>query len=499
MKYRNPIIRGFHPDPSICRVENDYFLVTSSFEYLPGVPIFHSKDLIKWEKIGHVLTRDSQIDLTGVPCSGGIFAPTIRYHDGVFYVITTNMNPEGKKSGNFIVHTTDPFKEWSDPIFIDRNGIDPSIYWENDRTYIQLSSFKDTGNEIEQLEIDLQTGDILTESKVISYGSGGRDAEAPHIYKVDGWYYLLLAEGGTREGHMVTILRSQSLWGPFEPNPNNPILSNRDFGREELQNVGHGDLIQDESGNWWIVALATRPIKHKHNLGRETILMPVEWDNGWPKVDGIKARSSVSTDRITASLSNAAPNVFIDDFTSKELSVEFNFIRGFLKNHYEMDGKLHLKGSLYSLNDKSMPSFIGKRQEEYECEIETKVEFSPGDENEEAGLAILMDNEHHVEFVKSIRNNKESLVLRKTVADMITEDVYELNEQQSLTLKICGDRKNYSFYVDDKEIGLTRIKHFSTEIATSMFTGVYIGMYASGNGNESKSTASFDYFKMENK
>lgn len=276
MNYQNPIIKGFYPDPSICRVGDTFYLVNSTFQYLPGVPIFTSQDLVNWEQIGHCLTRPSQIQMEGVECSLGIFAPTIRFYQGKFYLITTNIT-----KGNFIISATNPAEDWSDPIFVNIPGIDPSFFFEDERVYLQYAHEA----AIWQVEIDLETGALLSEPKIMTLGSGGRDVEGPHLYRIQDHYYLLTAEGGTREGHMITLRRGTSIWGPFEECPHNPILTNRNQPSQLLQNVGHGDLVEDGQGHWWLVALGVRSVNLKHHLGRETILMPVTWDEaGWPVV-----------------------------------------------------------------------------------------------------------------------------------------------------------------------------------------------------------------------
>lgn len=506
MKYTNPIIKGFNPDPSICKVGQDYFLVTSSFEYLPGVPLFHSKDLINWEKIGHCLARDSQIDLKKAGCSKGIYAPTIRYNDGTYYMITTNCTSNSSTAGNFIVSTKNPFGEWSDPIFINTDGIDPSLYWENGKTYVQVACGDEKGGRINQCEIDINTGEILGEVKEITRGCGGRDVEAPHIYKVKDYYYLMVAEGGTREGHMITILRSKSLWGPFEPSPKNPVLSNRDYGKEKLQSVGHGDMVEDEKGNWWIVALATRPRKHKHILGRETILMPLEWtEDGWPVVKEHRALTEVETCNLEDTIKQEFKG-FYDDFNKEVLDNSYSSIREFIHNKYsltERKGWLCLKGDKYSLDDLEAPAFLGRRQEEYKFNYETKLEFNPKGSNEEAGLAICMDNEHHMELVVTIRNGKKVVLLRKNVADIKVESgLVQVGEFEEVALKVIGDDFEYTFLCGTEnnmiEIGKTKVKHLATECANSAFTGVFIGLYATGNGKDMNSKAYFDYVKVQN-
>lgn len=498
MKYTNPIIKGFHPDPSICRVGNDYYLVTSSFEYMPGIPLFHSKDLINWEKINHCITKNSQINLKDVHSSGGIFAPTIRYHKGVFYVVCTNVNEGNYKTGNFIIHTEDPFGEWSDPVFVATDGIDPSLFWEEDRVLMQVSVFENNISQIKQLEIDIETGEVLSPPQVITLGTGGRDVEAPHMYAIDGMYYLLLAEGGTREGHMVTVMRSESKWGPFEAYDNNPIVSNRDFPHEALQSVGHADLFQDSDGDWWVVALATRPVALKHNLGRETILLPIEWtDAGWPHVKDRRAKSDIYLDKNKNYNRSEEVDVFIDDFSGEKLNKEFNNLRANLTEEIEINkNRLCLTGNKYSLNDRKSPAFIGLRQKEYDFEFETKMSFKTNKENEEAGIALRMDEEHHIDFVISYRDHKPVVIIRKRVADICDEKILRLDDCESFVLKIKGDEKFYSFTISERFIDKTYIKHLSTESAWSMFTGVYVGLYASGNGYSSNQEACYDYVKM---
>jgi xylan 1,4-beta-xylosidase len=203
--YSNPVVAGFYPDPSVCRVGDDYYLVTSTFEYFPGVPVFHSKDLIHWTQIGHCLTRASQLPLANCAASGGIYAPTIRYHKGLFYMTTTHVTG----GGNFYVTAKDPAGEWSDPVYVKQGGIDPTIFFDGDKTY-----FLSTADGITMSEMDLSTGQLTGLPRVIWRGTGGRYPEGPHLYKKDGYYYLLIAEGGTEYGHKVTIARSRSIWGP---------------------------------------------------------------------------------------------------------------------------------------------------------------------------------------------------------------------------------------------------------------------------------------------
>lgn len=281
-----PIIPGFHPDPSICRVGDDYYLVNSSFEYLPGVPIFHSRDLVTWELIGNVLDREDQLSLPSSAGSSGIFAPTIRHHDGRFWMITTNINRV--RDGHLIVSATDPAGPWTTPVYTTGAlGIDPDLFWDADGTcYLTWAGGWDGGLPIMQVALDPATGELLGEPRGISSGTGLANPEGPHIYRRGDWYYLLLAEGGTERGHTVTIARSRSVDGPYEGNPANPILSHRST-IDPVQNTGHADLVETADG-WAMVYLGVRPVgpsPHFHLNGRETFLAGVEWKDDWPVVD----------------------------------------------------------------------------------------------------------------------------------------------------------------------------------------------------------------------
>ena len=280
--YQNPVIAGFHPDPSVCRVGDDFYLVNSSFQYFPGVPIFHSRDLVHWQQIGHVLTRPSQLPLKNASTGGGIYAPTIRHDGERFYMITTNVSDKG----NFLVHATDPRGPWSEPVWIEQGGIDPSLYFEDGKCYL----VSNPDNCIHLCQIDPLTGRQLTESRRIWTGTGGRYPEGPHIYKKDGWYYLLISEGGTEYGHKVTIARSRHIDGPYTGNPANPILThiNQNAENNPIQGVGHADMVQAHDGSWWLVCLGFRTQNGQHHvLGRETFLAPVAWnEDGWPVVNG---------------------------------------------------------------------------------------------------------------------------------------------------------------------------------------------------------------------
>ncbi len=482
MKYQNPIIPGFYPDPSICKKGNDYYLVTSSFEYFPGVPLFHSTDLVNWRQIGHCLTRKSQLDLDGCGCSKGIYAPTIRYHDHQFYMITTLVNKDIK---TFYVTAKDPREEWSDPIYLDIEGIDPSFYFEAGRTYVQYADYSTGISVIKQVEIELETGNLLGVSEIISHGSGGRDIEAPHIFKRDRWYYLMLAEGGTREGHMVTLARSESLWGPFEPCPSNPILSNRDLGTAPIQSVGHADLIEDENGNPWLVALGTRPYKHRTTLGRETMLSGAYWDeDGWLYS---KLGYMPEEVEITVDLNQSRKTVITLDQNTTKLPLDITTLRSDITKYLSFEDSLKVSGNQYTLDDLHNPVFLGIRQSAYDFELTLNFGYEPENARQEAGLALVMDNEHHLELVVTTRCDKKVLLLRKNVGDIVTERKWELiHLDEPLELKISGSQEKYHFWLKDChqkwiELDWSYTKHLASESSFSAFTGVVTGLYVTGN------------------
>ena len=276
---RRPIMPGFYPDPSIVRVGDTFYVANSTFEYAPGVPIHSSKDLLNWKLEGHALPTAHHMGIDGMKDSQGIFAPTIRFHDGKFFMITTLLD------GNWqlLVTAEHPAGPWSEPLRIDLFGIDPDLFWDDHgdchMTYASLAL-----GGIAQVKIDLETGKVLGEPYLVSQGTGGKFPEGPHIYKIGDWYYILLAEGGTERGHSVTIGRSKSFAGPFEYAPNSPLLTNRgtDF---TIQSVGHADLAQRVDGSWVMVFHGTRPkgtSPEWHILGRETCAVEIEWRDGWP-------------------------------------------------------------------------------------------------------------------------------------------------------------------------------------------------------------------------
>ncbi|GAA4983644.1 glycoside hydrolase family 43 protein [Yinghuangia aomiensis] len=280
----HPILPGFHPDPSVCWAGDAYYLATSSFEYFPGVPLFRSTDLLRWEQVGNVLDRAEQLRVVRGAAAGstGIFAPTLRFHDGEFWLVTTNLIERAK--GHLIVHTTDPGKGWSAPVYTDGAiGIDPDLAWDEQGT-CHLTWAHEDG--IRQAAVDPRTGHLLSEPRTVWTGTGLAHPEAPHLYARNGWWYLVIAEGGTERGHAVSVARSRSVGGPFDPHPANPVFSHRST-RHPVQNTGHADLVASPDGSWAMVYLGVRPRGSTpgfHVNGRETFLAGVEWVDDWPVV-----------------------------------------------------------------------------------------------------------------------------------------------------------------------------------------------------------------------
>ncbi len=518
IKYTNPVIRGFNPDPSVCRKGDDFYMTVSSFEYVPGLPIYHSKDMIHWEMIGHALSRPEQMDFEGSGDNGGIFAPTIRFHDGWFYITTTNVSRPGAMApggtGNFIIRAKDPAGEWSNPMWIMQNGIDPDLFFDDDGKVYFTSTADISENGVnksatQMCEIDIVTGEKKTESRIIHYGCGGRFPEAPHILKKDGWYYIMQAEGGTESGHMETISRSKSVWGSYEPCPHNPILTARDANVAPLFGIGHADLVDDKNGQWWIVFLCSRlSAQYYHHLGRETAMAPVEWVDGWPVVNNGKMPvDKMVIDRELLwindeNFNDAAVPCPHTDF-SQGLPKEWVSIRTYFKGYEISPEGLKLWGNEYAFKDKKTPAFFGRRQQDFECRMEVSMDFVPAAENEEAGIALMHRHDGHMELVRTIRGGKNVLLLRRCCGDMTTEACVDLPENLSgdLCLRIVADRYDYEFSykgVDGQyiKIATAQTKMLSSEVVGGCM-GTWVGIYASGNGAPCKSPACFKWFEYE--
>jgi xylan 1,4-beta-xylosidase len=486
--YHNPVITGFWSDPSVCRVGEDYYLVNSTFEYFPGVPVFHSKDLVNWELIGYCIDRTTQL-----PKGLNIFATTIRYHEGTFYMITTNMGI----GGNFYVSAADPAGPWSDPVWIEAQGIDPDLFFDDNGKVYNISS------TFELHEIDLKTGKFVSEGRKIWNGTGGRYPEGPHIYKKDGFYYVMAAEGGTEEAHSETIARSKNIWGPYNSNPSNPILTHCNAAGQgnPIQGVGHADIINAHDGSWWIVFHGYRSVGGTHHiLGRETCLAPVYWPkNGWPVVNG-NGTATIKMTCPTLPLKPFAAKPARTEFDSDKLGLEWNYLRNPVPGNYSLTsrkGFFRLTGSEQTIEDRKSPTFIGRRVQDMYFTAETQLEFNPKDNNEEAGM-ILLNNGIHFDLLVKQSNGKRVAMGRLRFGSVIHESEEMVLKPGHVKLIIKGERANFRFLCvqgndTPKEIIKVMSRYLSSETIGG-FTGVYVGLYATGNGKACTANADYDWF-----
>lgn len=500
MKYINPIIKGFNPDPSICRVGNDYYLTTSSFEYFPGIPIYHSVDLVNWELIGNAISRCNQLPMDLANSSGGIWAPTIRYNNGVFYITATF-----SEKGNFIISADNPYGEWSEIVWVEMDGIDPSMYFEGSDMYYcandcGIRSKFHKGEGISLAKVDVNTGKVIGEMKRIWTGTRGGFLEAPHIYRIGEWYYLIAAEGGTRFNHMVTIARSKNLWGEYESYAYNPILTNRNDTSKQAMCCGHADFVDDVNGNWWAVHLGTRPaVADLSNLGRETFLIPVTWEDEWPKL--LNGKSALSVDAPVKTEQHIINEVSVD-FSGDYFDKKLIFIKSpDFRNYEQADNSLTLYLSTVKITDQSLsPTFAAVRQMDFECVIQSEFEFDTKENGDEAGVAIYLTPKFMYRIFKVRENGKNYIVVKK-IADDFIQIAYKKEIIDGMVLiKIKADKEKYEFYYavgdEDMEYACSASTRFvSCELAGKCFTGTVIGMYAQAECN-TDARAKFNYFKQ---
>ncbi|MDR0573417.1 MAG: glycoside hydrolase family 43 protein [Tannerella sp.] len=508
--FYNPILPGWYSDPSICTNGEDYFLVTSTFVYYPGVPIFHSKDLINWKQIGHVLDRQSQLNnFEGQNTSGGIFAPAISYnpHNQTYYMITTNVG-----AGNFFVKTQNPFDSWSEPIYLPEvRGIDPSFFFDDDgKAYIVNNDDPDGSilynghRAIRIREFDVNTDKVIGESKMIVNGGVNlKDnpiwIEGPHLYKINGKYLLMAAEGGTGQNHSEVIFSADSPAGKYTPWKNNPILTQRhlDSNRANpITCVGHADLVQAKEGDWWAVFLACRPINGTfENLGRETFLMPVKWsDDGFPYMTQDDELVPMLLNRAGAvreaetTFGNFEKN---EDFNSGQLDMEWLTLRASASNLYSLTdnpGFLSLQCADITSSEKHTPAFICRRLQHHSFECTTKMFFDPSDENEAAGILIYKDETH--QYFLSVRKSgsKREISLERIGASNagIPAGQHVADDGKPVYLKVVSTGPTFECYYAEKKDEWKLLcenidaRYLSTANAGG-FTGTTIGMYATVN------------------
>lgn len=429
-EYRNPILTGFYPDPSITRVGEDYYLVTSTFSYFPGLPVFHSRDLTTWTQIGNAIDRPTQLDFSGLGLSRAVFAPDITWRDGTFYILNTCVDC----GENYYLTAKDPAGPWSDPIWIKGvEGIDPSFFFDDDgKTYL-LNNGEPEGpalyrghRAIWMQEFDLKAQKPVGPRRVLV--NGGVDIskkpiwiEGPHILKKDGWYILTCAEGGTAEDHSQVVLRSRDVWGPYEPYPGNPILTQRDLpaGRPNpVTSAGHADLVDTPSGEWWASFLATRPYAGDfYNTGRETFLLPVTWKDGWPVI--LESGKPIPLTHARPTLPPApAPTLPLngdfavrEEFDGPELGLHWMTMRT-PKSVWRRfaGGALALQARSEPLGSRGQPSYVGRRQQHANATAATRVEFAPTHDGDRAGLAALQSEDFF--YLLSVGRDRGRRVVR---------------------------------------------------------------------------------------
>jgi alpha-N-arabinofuranosidase len=515
-RYFNPILAGFYPDPSWVRVGDDYYLVNSSFAYFPGVPIFHSKDLVNWTQIGNVLDRPSQLPLDNTGhVSRGIFAPAIRYHAGTFYMITTLVD-----RGNFFVTATNPAGPWSEPNPLPEvDGIDPSIFFDTDGKAYILNNGPPIGEPlynghraIWMQEFDVAGKRTVGPRKLII--NGGVDIskkpiwiEGPHIFKVNGKYYLICAEGGTADQHSEVVFRSDSVWGPYVPYDKNPILTQRhlDPARPNpVTSTGHADFVQTPNGEWWAIFLGVRPYREDfHNIGRETFMLPVRWVDGWPVILTGDATVPYTQARPGLPRQQGSPVptsgnfVVRDDFSASTLPLHWSFLRTRRENwHTLADGRLTIRARPVTLESRGHPSFIGRRQQHLNAVATTALEYRPEKAGDEAGLVAFQSDDNYYALVVTQLEGRRVVALKKragTLTDGKTVVVASAplsgDPAATLYLRITARGERYDFHygtAPDRWTPLARDQDgtiLSSKVAggfSSNFVGVMFALYAYG-------------------
>lgn len=500
--YDNPIISGCYPDPSICRSGEDYYIVNSSFHYFPSVPLWHSRDLVHWEQIANVLDRPSQVDLTGAMRYSGIYAPTIRFDesDSTYYMVTTNVSG----GGNFCVHTKDPCGGWSEPVFLEQGGIDPSFYFEDGVCYM----VSNPDGCIYMCTIDPKTGKTLSQSKPLWGGTGGRYPEGPHIYKRGGWYYLMISEGGTEYGHMVTIARSRDIYGPYESNPENPILTHRDQSTQSspIQATGHSDLVQTPDGSWYLVCLGIRPqAGQNHLLGRETFLAPVQWgSDGWPVVNG----TGTIDLKMSAHLPAWCPlpqEDGVEYFGGSLLGAQWVHVRNPHQENYEhtSDG-LRLHGTAAGLDSTDdSPTMVLRRQRDINCDATVCLSLTSAAKGDEAGLSVFLDAGKHYDIFLKKGVFSKKIVVRYRLDNLThIEKEVRVRGAKEVLLRVHCEAENYTFqYSLDKgadfvSLGSMGTRYLSEEVQGG-FTGCFFGLYCFSPRSQALATfRSFEYNRL---
>jgi xylan 1,4-beta-xylosidase len=502
--FRNPVLAGFYPDPSVTRAGDKFYLVHSTFAYFPGIPVFESTDLVHWKHIGNVIDRPSQLDFDGLGISRGVFAPAIEYYDGTFYVLNTAVD----RGGNFISTAKNPAGPWSDPVWLEFEGIDPSLFFDVDGKAYVLNNGPPEGTPLYDghraiwiQELDLRAGKLIGPRKVLV--NGGIDLskkpiwiEGPHLYRHGSWYYLMCAEGGTGPQHSEVILRGRSPWGPFEPWAGNPILTQRDLPEDRthpIENAGHADLVQGPDGTWWAVFLGVRTYgPDRYNTGRETFVLPVTWNGGWPVIlpKGERIPYVVRGPAFMARGVSQAPYggnfTWRDEFDSPTLSSAWLHVRVPKTAWADLrakPGALTIHALTEPLSTLKNPSFLARRQQHMTFEASTALEL-PKDGGVAAGMAAFQ-GEKYWYFLGARRagSRTEIFLERQSGSGPETIARVTVDARSALRLRVSSDGSTYSFLYDANGKGWQPLRQnedgtvLSTRTAGG-FVGVVLGPYA---------------------
>jgi len=503
-QFRNPVLPGFQPDPSIVKVGADFYLVTSTFAWFPGIPVYHSRDLVNWRLIGNAIDRPGQLSFKGRRTNEAVFAPTISYEQGKFRILNTCV----ECGGNFMIVADRPEGPWSDPIWLDFEGIDPSLFVDEDGTAWVLNNGAPVGEPryeghraIWIQRIGLATGKMFGPRKVLVDGGAHPDdnpiwAEGPHIFKHDGWYYLNAAEGGTAEDHSQTIYRSRSPDGPYEPGPINPILTQRDLPADRPQRVeatGHADLVKLDNGDWWAVFLATVPFAGQSTLlGRETFLLPVSWPAGWPII--LPKGESVPLVVQKPNLPSDTPvdwTHWRDTFTGNQLDPEWLQLRDTVSPvWYRLDNGLKITarpdapGSL-----EGQPSFVGRRLRHPAASVTARIAFEPEQQGDFGGLMAFMNEDHFTGIGVTRIEGRRVIALRERrgaaqPVDGVTVTSAPLDVDGAIELRIAidGGKADFDWRPAGSEQWRSLVAGHDVEHMASvyggLFTGTVIGPFA---------------------
>ena len=537
----NPIINGGYPDPSIIRVDDDFYIVNSSFEYFPALPIHHSKDLVNWELIGYGIDRPSQaldkVNLYDVQQQGGIHAPSIRYHDGLFYIVVTNVySPEDKTKPtqmvNFILTAKNPAGPWSEPHVIEgAPGIDPDIFFD-DNGKVWFIGTHHPGNpnqngigEIWIQQLNLENWELFGPRHSIWTGAcGGCCVEGPHIYKQYDRYYLMVAEGGTSYNHAVMIASSDNIEGPYDSNPKNPILTSRHLSNSNwVHSTGHADLVQLKDGRWYMVSLGIRnEMDATSNMGRETHLMPVSWEEAWDNWVEVEegrwepviikwpvvAPKTGKIERFTPvpfiEKKQYVNNSFYDDFSSNTLDLQWNFRRVPRKNTYVLDSKnkkLKLNLSPETFKLRGQYSLMGFRQKETEFEYSASMNFKPKNNLSESGLSMFSQDDNYINFTIKKENKKTNLVLivkpRESESRTIKSMPIKYNDEIILKILSKNNKYTYHYSIDGGNSFMLFSETKANLVLCKGYIGSNLGLYATSNGNKTKEYAEFNWVKNQ--